>query len=139
MSRWLNIFFPFSFRSFPRYNRSRESYRSRESSLSRPADNYVPRGETRWIGEIDRRDRCRLEALVLVEGIEGNRVVRARSNMNERSDLSIVIETTTPPRPRRSKRGKTGMISSGEGFRSRKITRPAKRGEVVFRSTSFVK
>lgn len=64
-------FFSFFFFSFPRYNRSRESYRSRESSLSRPADNYVPRGETRWIGEIDRRDRCRLEALVLVEGIRG--------------------------------------------------------------------
>lgn len=72
-----------------------------KSSLSRPADNYVPRGETRWIGEIDRRDRCRLEAAAPVERTypaergDESVVVRARSNMNERSDLSIAIEATT--------------------------------------------
>lgn len=56
----------FSFFLFPRYDPRLVPI----SSLSRPADNYVPRGETRWIGEIDRRDRCRLEAAVSAEGIQ---------------------------------------------------------------------
>ena len=77
--------------------------RSRDSShapLSPLANNYVARGETRWIGEIDRRDRSRLEIgrvaaseRILVErGKSVIRAVRAWPNMNERFDLSIAIE-----------------------------------------------
>lgn len=54
-------------------------------------------GSARSIGEIS----CRLEAAAPVERTypaergDESVVVRARSNMNERSDLSIAIEATT--------------------------------------------
>lgn len=66
-------------------------------------------------------------------------MVRARSNMNERSDLSIAIETTTPPRPRRSKRGKTGMISSGGEVSFAENYSTRQKGRSVFRSTKVLR
>lgn len=71
-----------------------------KSSLSRPADNYVPRGETRWIGEIDRRDLLPIRGGraggTNVSSGKGRRIRGgACAVKHERSDLSIAIEATT--------------------------------------------
>lgn len=93
----------FSFFLFPRYDPRLVPI----SSLSRPADNYVPRGETRWIGEIDRRDRCRLEAAVSAEGIQR----KGTNPCAVKHEWAIRFidrdRGDNIPRPRRSKRGKT--------------------------------
>lgn len=77
------------------------------SSLSRPADNYVPRGETRWIGEIDRRDRCRLEAAVSAEGIQRKGTNPCAVKHEWATRFIDRDRGDNIPRPRRSKRGKT--------------------------------
>lgn len=59
--------------------------------IRRAGNNYVPGGETRWIGEIDRRDRRRLEAAVSLGGKGRNPAERdetnPRRNANQRADF----------------------------------------------------
>lgn len=98
--------------------------------LSPLANNYVPRGETRWIGEIDQRDRSRLETAVSLEGtgiyrkdtnsrIEqcvhdqtriSDPIYRSRSNRSWEQALPV-DRNDNFPRPRRSTRGKSMKYS----------------------------
>lgn len=98
--------------------------------LSPLANNYVPRGETRWIGEIDQRDRSRLETAVSLEGtgiyrkdtnsrIEqcvhdqtriSDPIYRSRSNRSWEQALPE-DRNDNFPRPRRSTRGKSMKYS----------------------------
>ena len=98
--------------------------------LSPLANNYVPRGETRWVGEIDQRDRSRLETAVSLEGtgiyrkdtnsrIEqcvhdqtriSDPIYRSRSNRSWEQALPA-DRNDNFPRPRRSTRGKSMKYS----------------------------
>lgn len=90
-----------------------------KSSLSRPADNYVPRGETRWIGEIDRRDLLPIRGGraggTNVSSGKGRRIRGGACAVKHEWAIRFIDRDRGDniPRPRRSKRGKTPITDVG--------------------------